>query len=355
MRSVFTREYLNKGLMFVFCTSLFYSCSIRGETGKVVPDKSQILVADVVVLKETGVENNIYTTGSLISNEFIELKAPVAGIIMEINFREGEKTEAGRKLVQLDDREWRSQLIRYQAQLAVAEKNLERNTSLLEINGISQEIVDQAEGAVAALKASIEEVKVKIDQAAVNAPFEGYAGLRNVSIGEFVSAGTSMGSLVQSNPVKLDFSLPGKYANQLKPGQEVFFTVDGVPDTLRGQVYAVEPKLDETSRTIRVRAWADNSGGLLFPGAYANVKVTLEKINGAVVVPAEAIIPELNFQKVFKIKNGRATEQRVKSGIRSGNFVQITEGLAEGDTVMVTGLLQVQEAMPVKAGGIVNN
>lgn len=347
--------YLSYFLIFIFCITLVYSCSTKGEVKKAGIDKGQVLVADAVILKGRGLENNVYTTGSLISNESIELKAPVAGMIMELNVREGEKVKTGQKLVQLDDREWQSQLHKFQAQLVVAEKNLERSASLLEINGISQEIVDQGEGNVAALKASIEEVKVKIDQSVVKAPFEGYIGLRSVSMGEFVTAGTAMASLVQSNPIKLDFSLPGKYASQLKAGQEVFFNVDGVVDTLKGVIYALEPKLDETSRTIRVRAKADNAKGLLFPGAFANVRVTLDLIKGAVVVPTEAVIPELNAQKVFIIKEGKAIGQQVNLGIRSGNFVQVTEGLVEGDTVMVTGLLQVHENMPVKVGEIVNN
>lgn len=333
-------------------TSIIYSCATRGENKKAEKSTSQALIADAVVLKEVNLENNVFTTGTLISNEFIELKAPIAGTIIKISIREGEKVNAGQKLVQLDDREWQAQLRRFQAQLSVAERNLERNQSLLEINGISQEIVDQAEGTVAVLKANVAEIQVKIDQASVEAPFDGFVGLRSISIGEFVTAGTSMASLVQSNPIKLDFSLPGKYASQLRPGQQVNFGVDGAPDTLIASIYAVEPRLDESSRTIRVRAKAKNNRGNLFPGAFVNVKITLDLIANTVVVPTESVIPELNVQKVFLIRDGKAVGQNVDLGIRSGKFVQITGGLEAGDTVLTTGLLQVQEGQPVKAGEI---
>ncbi len=341
-------------LIIIYFLTIIQSCSSRGENKKVEKNSDQTLEADVVILKNENIENNVFTTGTLISNEYIELKAPLAGMIMEIKLNEGERVKTGQKLVQLDDREWQAQLIRYQSQLKVAERVLSRNSALLEINGISQEMVDQSEGNVETLKANIAEIKVKIDQASVRAPFDGRVGLRNVSLGEFVTAGTSLISLVQGNPIKLDFSLPGKYANQLRTGQRVRFVVDGITDSLSAEVYAIEPRLDAESRTIQVRARADNSEGKLFPGAFANIKVTLDVIENAVLVPTEAVIPELNTQKVFVIENGKAVSKMVRLGIRSGKNVQITDGLQEGDTVMVTGLLQVRENFPVRAGSIIN-
>src|SRR5690606_8738446 len=149
-------------------------------------------------------------------------------------------------------------------------------------------------------------------------------------------------------------SLPGKYASQLRPGQEVYYTVDGIPDTTKAFIYAVDPRLDPTSRTVRARAKAENPNGKLFPGSFADVRVNLEKISNAMVVPTEAVVPELNGQKVYKVKNGKALGQPVNLGIRSGRAVQITDGLVEGDTVLVTGLLQVREEIPVRIGQIIN-
>lgn len=309
-----------------------------------------VMEADYVVVKPVGVSNELSLSGSLMPAESAMLSAQASGKVIEIYFEEGQKVEKGQTLVKLDSREWLSQQNQLKAELATAEKDLERKQSLADIQGVSAAALDDAKLKVATIKASKEEIDVKLDYATIRAPFGGTIGLRSVSVGAYLSAGDPVAQLVKLHPLKMEFSVPEKYASDISVGQNVSFTVSGKRDQFNGSVYATEPAINEATRALKVRAEVPNKEGLLIPGAFADISISLDSVPDGLMIPTDAIVPKLNEQLVYKFVNGKAQEVQVVTGIRKTSTIQIVDGLSANDTVMVSSLLQVRDGMPIKAG-----
>jgi membrane fusion protein (multidrug efflux system) len=152
----------------------------------------------------------------------------------------------------------------------------------------------------------------------------------------------------QIDPVKIEFNVPEKYNTRIKTGMEVYFSVAGSDSLFTGQIYAIEPRIDPSTRAFTVRARCQNPGGMLTPGAFAKVNIILERIPDAIVLPSDAFIPDIRGEKVMVVRNGKAVSAYVTTGIRTENEVQIVQGVNAMDTVILSGLLQVREQMSVK-------
>jgi len=306
--------------------------------------------ADYVVVEPRPIADKISVSGTLMPDESAMLSAQTSGQVREIYFSEGDRVEKGQLLVKLDDRQWLAQRQRLEAELETAQKDVERKEQLSEIQGVSQSELDNARLEVETIKANKEELDVMIEYASIRAPFSGIIGLRSVSPGSYLSAGAPVARLVKSDVLKLEFSVPEGQANKVKTGQLVRFSTSNSDSSLNAKVYATEPVINENTRALKVRAKVPNKDKRLIAGAFAEINLSLDSIPNALLVPTEALVPELNNQIVYIIKGGRIEKQRVRQGIRMPNLIQIEEGLSVGDTVMVSGLLQAKEGMPVKAG-----
>jgi len=309
-----------------------------------------VMEADYVVVKPMGVANNVSISGSLLPAESAMLSAQAAGKVIEIHFKEGQKVNKGQLLVRLDSREWLAQQSLLEAELATAEKDLERKEELARIQGVSVAAVDDARLKVSSIKAAKTEIDVKLDYASIRAPFSGTIGLRNVSEGAYLAPGAPVAQLVQTDPIKLEFNVPEKYASQIAVGQNVVFSISGNRNTFTGTVYATEPAISANSRTLKIRAKVPNKNGVLIPGAFAEISLGLDSIPDGLMIPTDAIVPRLNNQLVYKIVNGKAQEAEIVTGIRKSHTIQAVSGLSANDTIMISGLLQVRNGMPVKAG-----
>jgi membrane fusion protein (multidrug efflux system) len=306
--------------------------------------------ADYVVVRPQQMANQISITGTLMPAESALLSAQSSGLIERIYFREGEWVKKGQTLLKLDDRQWVVQKEKLAAQLATAKKDAVRKRELLAIKGISQAEVDDAELLIESIQADQKELDVRIDYAVVRAPFSGMIGLRNVSPGSYLSAGDPVARLVQVDPLKLEFSVPERYASQIREGQVVRFSLSNDDTVYEARVYATEPVINESTRSLRIRARVPNRNRKLIAGAFTEVSLTLDSIPDALLVPTEAVVPVLNDQVVYRIQNGLVEEVIVKAGIRMPRLIQIEQGLSAGDTIMVSGLLQVKNGTPVRAG-----
>jgi membrane fusion protein (multidrug efflux system) len=311
---------------------------------------AKVMQADYVVLEARPIANKISLTGTLMAGESAMLSAQTSGLIKSIHFQEGERVAKGQLLVKLDDRQWVAQRQKLEAQLQTAKTNLTRQEELLKIKGISQAEVDNAALQVATIEADQQELEVMIDYALIRAPFSGQVGLRSVSPGAYLQVGAPVARLVQLDPLKLEFNVPERYANQIKKGQSVRFTVAGQDASYEGTVYASEPVINETTRALSIRARVPNRRGELIAGAFAEVNLTLDSIPDALLIPTEAVIPQLDNQIVYQIRDGAIHATTVKPGVRLPRLLQIQEGLSAGDTVMVVGLLQAADGMKVEAG-----
>ena len=291
------------------------------------------------------------------ANEEVEIVSEISGKISAIHFREGSQVASGQLLLKIDDSELLADRQRALYRVELAERAEARQKQLLDDGVISSETYDVALGELNVLRAELQLMEAQLLKTEIRAPFGGVIGLRWVSPGSYLSSQTRIASLNDLDPVKLDFSVPERYSALMKVGDEISFAVEGFDRSFPGTVYAVEPSVDVTTRSLRVRARCPNSDGALIPGVFANVDLVLRSISDALTVPSIAVIPELGGKKVFVFEDGVAQPRTVESGIRSESAVQITSGLAEGDIVIISGLLQLQpgfeveiEELPAEAG-----
>lgn len=306
------------------------------------------LKVDAVEIRPTSIQDKIFSTGSILANEEVELRSEVSGKITDIYLEEGKPVSKNQLLIKINDSELKAQLQRAQFRLDLAKERERRQQQLLLKGGISQEDYDATLNEVNVLKSEVQLIQAQIDKTEIRAPFDGRVGLKYVSDGSYISPTTRIASLQNINPVKLDFSVPERYVNRVRVGDKITFTVQGTDKSFDGEIYAIEPKIDSQTRTLQLRARSNNDQGLLVPGAFADLELILETVEDALMVPSIALVPELQGQKVYLYKNGSVVEQRVKTGIRTADRVQIIEGVQEGDTVLTTGLLQVRDGMQVE-------
>lgn len=334
-------------LIFALGTTLLASCSSKPNNDLNANAKSDELKVDYVIVKPQPLVNTIQVTGSLMPAESAELTTQTAGKVESILFDEGQQVRKGQTLLELDDREWKAQLQRLEAELETAKKDLDRKSTLAEVKGISEADLEAAQLRVQTLEANIQETKVRLSYTTITAPFSGRIGLRSVSPGSYITAGTMVAMLVQDDPIKLQFDVPERYASRVKPEQGLEFLANNRKEPFQASVYASEPMINTSSRSLRVRALAENPERELIPGAYANITFTLDSLDNALMVPTEAIVPQLDNQLVYCIRNGKAEEVQVTTGERQPKRIQIIDGLQPGDSVIVTGLLQIKPGMAV--------
>jgi membrane fusion protein (multidrug efflux system) len=301
-----------------------------------------------LIIRPRVLDNNILTTGNVIANEEVELRSEVPGRIVAINFNEGTIVSKGSLLLKIDDRELQAQLKKLQVDEKQAKDDLYRKEKLLELKAVSQEEYDKAYNTLGITMAQIELIRTQISKTEIYAPFSGQIGLREVSPGGFVSSSTLVARLQQTDPVKIDFAIPEKYRRKVQKGTLIKFSVEGNDSSFTGHIYAIEPRIDPATRNVSLRAVCPNPRGVLIPGSFAKVDIILDRIQNALVIPSEAIIPVMNGEKVFFCRNGKARSQIIQTGIRTEREVEVTAGLNPGDTLITTGLLQLREDADVK-------
>jgi membrane fusion protein (multidrug efflux system) len=310
---------------------------------------SRDIMADAYIVRATSLKNDINATGTLLSNESIVVQPQINGRITHLYFKEGAYVKKGDLLVALYDGDLTAQLDKTKIQQRLADTMLSRQKQLLRINGISRQNVDNTSNQVAAYEADIDYYKAEISKTRIVAPFNGRVGLRQVSEGAIVSPTTVITTLYQNDPLKLEFSIPEKYRNQLKRGDQVSFKVSEMPDEqFTGKVYALNPGIDPQTRTVTLRALVSNKAGKLASGSFANVHINLREIAGALMIPTQSLISTTQNSQVILNRNGKAAFVTVETGIRTPDKVQILSGLKPGDTVLTTGIMQAGPGDPLK-------
>ena len=289
----------------------------------------------------------INSTGTLLPDEEVELSFEASGKIVNINFNEGTRVQQGDLLAKVNDRHLQAQLLRLQAQRKLAEEREFRQRTLLSRDAISQEAYDQIVTELQTLDADIMLVEARIAETELRAPFDGIIGLRYVSEGSFANPNTRIARLIKITPLKIEFSIPERYSGEVGPGFPITFTVDGMHEPLHAEVYAIDPKVDVRTRTIVARALYPNLDEELKPGRFTAINMQLSETNNAIAVPTEAIIPEMDGDRVFVYNNGRAESVNVRTGLRTESQIQIVDGLTFGDTLLTTGVMQLRHGLPV--------
>jgi membrane fusion protein (multidrug efflux system) len=291
---------------------------------------------------------SLTTTGTLRANEEVEIVSEISGKISAIYLEEGSPVAAGELLLKIDDSELVAERKRATHRVELAERAEARQLRLLDDGVISAENYDVTLGELNVLRAELQLIEAQLLKTEIRSPFSGIIGLRWVSPGSYLSSQTRIASLHDLDPIKLDFTVPERYSALMKVGDEISFVVEGIERAFPGTVYAIEPSVDASTRSLWMRATCPNEDGALVPGMFANVELAVRTVVDALTVPSIAIIPELGGKKVFVYREGRAEPRTVETGIRSENNVQVTSGLNEGDLVITSGILQMQPGLEVE-------
>ncbi|HAN76360.1 MAG TPA: efflux transporter periplasmic adaptor subunit, partial [Bacteroidales bacterium] len=276
---------------------------------------------EAVVVKPDELINVIRTSGNVLPAEMVELKSETSGRIVNLNIKEGTRVAKGTVLVQVDDSELRARLRRLNAQLKLAEENEKRKKELLSVKGISQVEYDASFTELETIKADMDLVNSQIRKCAIIAPFDGTLGLRNVSEGAYVTPGTTIANLVQTDNIKIEFSVPEKYADFVKSGLDITFNISGNNTKYKAQIYASQSEIEHDSRALLVRAITKNADKTLIPGAFANIEIELEKLHNALLVPTYSIVPLVNGQSLMVVKHDTIYNVPVETGIRTDDKV----------------------------------
>jgi membrane fusion protein, multidrug efflux system len=290
----------------------------------------------------------IYATGNVLADEEIYVRPETSGRITGIYFEEDSEVNAGDLLVKLNDAELQQEKRRISYQINLARIREQRQKELLSRNAIAQDDYDMVLNELNTLKAQSDRVQAQIDKMEIRAPFDGVIGLQEVSVGSFVSPDVVISSLQKIDQVKIDFSIPERFRPFVRRGQTIRFKVEGSDELLEGRIYALQPRVDRETRTLRMRAITPNPSARILPGAFARVELDLTQIDDALLIPSEALVPEMTGYSVFVYREGRVHTQQVHIGTRTDRRVQIREGLSPQDTIITTGLLQIRDGMPVE-------
>ncbi len=328
-------------LTLTSCTS-----KSQGETPKGGSQGGPLTVNGIIVIPQE-LDNVVRSSGSVLASESVDLVTEAAGRIEKIAFTEGTHVRKNDLLVKINDDDLRAQLKKTELQIQLASDQEKRQKQLYEINGISKEQYDIALNQVNTLKADRENLVSSIRKREIRSPFDGIVGLRYISEGGYVSQTTRIASIQKINPLKVDFSIPEKYADDVRVGDLVQFSSDETHLDFTGKLYAIEPKIDPVTRTLQLRARCDNKNEKIFPGAYVQIELRLKNIQNALMVPSQSIIPVLKGQSLLVKRRGVVVALAVQTGIRTASNVQILSGLNAGDTVLTTGLMQARPGTPV--------
>jgi membrane fusion protein (multidrug efflux system) len=327
---------------------IFFKGNTASNTPSSAPKNIAVPVT-AVIAKAAKIGNEVYASGTVLANEEVELKPEASGKILQVNFKEGTHVEKGDLLIRINDADLQAQLKKLQVQLKLAVEEEAREKKLLEINGVSQEEYDVVLNQLNALKADEEYTKAQIAKTELRAPFSGSIGLKNISEGSYVTPLQTIAWLQQVDPVKIDFSIPEKYGSMVSKGAQISFTTSNSNATYKGEVYAIQPRIDEATRTLQVRALSPNKEGKIIPGSFVKVELVLKEYENTIMVPTEAIVPVLKGKTVFVSRGGKAEVQNIETGIRTDSTIQVVNGINVGDTVITSGLMQLRPGMGVKA------
>jgi membrane fusion protein, multidrug efflux system len=288
-------------------------------------------------------------TGNLRSDESANISAEIEGRVDGVHFTEGQSVEQGDLLFTLDDAVYRAELATAEANLQLSERNNERAIELLARSAGTVRARDEAQAQLAIDRADVDLARARLDKTRITAPFAGVVGLREVSVGNYVSPGQDLVNLEDIDPIKVDFPVPERALSAVEVGQPIEVTVDAWPGrTFEGEVYAIDPQIHAQGRSIAIRATIDNHDRLLRPGLFAAVRLITARRPEALLVPEQAIFAHLGKPHVYKVVDGVARLTEVQLGGRRVGQAEIVSGLAAGDVVVTAGQMKLRDGAAVR-------
>jgi len=340
---------MKNSLTFILVLAVIFGTSCAGgKKNKEEKGTTSISFIEGFVVKPSVVDETIEISGTLRPFEETTLMPEMPGRVVMLNLPEGQFVKKGTMLVKIFDLDLQAQLNKAENQYAIGKKILDRQAELLKVDGISQVEYDQQALQVASIKDDIDLIRAQISKTEVLAPYDGVIGLRNISLGAQVTQSTPLATIRESDKLKLDFAVPGKYSAMIHPGTKISFTVEGDTTSFNADVMATEEGIELNTRNLMARAIVTAHGPSLTPGAYATVVLRLNENHNALMVPTQSIIMKERNKSVIVCKRGKAVFTPIQTGIRQAAAIEVTQGLKVGDTVVTTGVLFIKPDMDLK-------
>ena len=311
-------------------------------------DGGQRLPVEVYVVKATRLSDEVAATGSVLAEESVVIKSELSGKITSLNIKEGQSVSKGQLLFSINADEAQAGIRKQEYNIKLFRDQERRQRTLLDKEYISVQEYEKSNNQLQTAQADLQALRATLAKAYVRAPFSGVLGLTTATVGTYVNPGAEITTLSRVRPVKIDFAVPGRFAAKVRVGDVVDVLDESTNKNYNAKVYAIDPQIDPVSRTQPVRARFANTGNELRPGAFVRVNLKLGETESALQIPTESVVPEASGYSVYTVKGGKMAPKKVKIGIRSDVVIQITDGLAVGDTVIRTGILQVKPGDKVK-------
>lgn len=351
------RSYIGQVLLFGLAYLVLWACVTKAgdlneesvETGRSKPVGTPV---DAVILASSESKEVIDINATLVANQEVDIVSEMTRKIVNVHVREGSKVRKGSLLFRLDDADLQAQLEKLRQQEKLAMINEDRLKDLLSHDAVSQQDYDEASTSLKVLQAQIQEVLVAIGKTLISAPFDGQVGMINVHPGSIVSTNTVLTNIEDNTALKVEFSVPEKYASLIGVGDEIRFKTVAEGKTYAARISAVSPGLNENTRSLLVRAVTPNPHGELFPGQSARATLAFNTSQNALVVSANALIPSSAGYTVFVVRSNIAQAVPVEIGQRNASTVQIVSGLHKGDTVITSNLLRLGPGVPVSLASL---
>lgn len=293
----------------------------------------------------------IETIGTVYASRGIELAIESGGVVREVGFKPNDRVAEGQVLVRIADEIEQADLLAAEASVFLAEQSLNRQTSLGDRGIASTSTIEEAQASVSSARAQVQRIQAQIDQKVLEAPFEGEIGISEVEVGQFVTTGTPVATLQDTNILRVDFTLPEQSQSEIEIGQSVTVNSEAGAEA-SGFVTAIEPRIDPATRLISVRAQLDNREGVLNPGQFVRVRLALPADQDVISLPQTAVVTSLYGDYVYTVEpaEGGGNQVRqvfVKTGARIDELVEITGGIEPGARVVIAGQNRLFNGSPV--------
>ncbi|MFO1070670.1 MAG: efflux RND transporter periplasmic adaptor subunit [Geminicoccaceae bacterium] len=320
-----------------------------GPPGKGGPPGGFAIPVETAEVKAGPMQRRLTAIGTLRSGESVTIRPEISGRVVAIGFDEGGKVTTGQMLLTFDKAVSEAEIAAAQARVDLARSNFDRQSELAKRGSGTKANLDEANGELRSAEAALALEQARMSKLTITAPFDGVVGLRNVSIGDYLEAGDEVVNIEQIDPLKVDFRVAENFLSAVGTGQAIDIAVDAYGmEKFKGEVYAIDPLIDEGGRSILLRARLPNTDGRLRPGLFARVELVLQEKDDALQVPETALVPQGADQFVFKVVDGKAAMAKVVPGIRRDGMVEVLDGLKAADVVVTAGQLKIREGAPVQ-------
>ncbi len=294
------------------------------------------------------VNEEVEALGTLAADESVVIAPEIAGRVIALGFKEGDRVKKGQDLVKLDTAILDAELKQLQADLGLARDTFERNRSLSQRGVGTQVAFDEATAKLASAEARVQLSQAKLAQSTIRAPFDGVVGLRSVSVGDYVAVGKTLVTLTNIDPIKVDFRVPETFLSRVKVGQSIGVKVDALAGReFEGKIFAIDPVVDINGRAIRLRASVPNADLALKPGLFARIVIQVDQRDNALVVPETAVVPDGVGKMVYIVENGKAKRVQVEIGKRLPGKVEIVKGVTPAMQIVTAGQMRLRDGATV--------